>query len=228
MHKAVGIGGLRRKEAERLREQIALMKSNLENFVREHQREIRSDPVFRVQIQRMCQLIGVDPLASRKGYMAELLGVGDFYCELGIQIIDICVSTRSANGGLIEVEELRRRLIRRRLKGSEPIVEDDIRRAIGQLKPLKGGYKIVDFGNRKMVQSVARELNSDFSTVLTLAQHTCKFTREDIRAAWNWDEDRATSCINEMLCSGIIWVDEQQVGDSSFEYWVPAFFARGT
>ncbi|KAJ2616578.1 ESCRT II complex subunit Dot2, partial [Coemansia sp. RSA 1694] len=58
------------------------MKSNLEDFVRIHQKEIRSDPVFRVQVQRMCQLIGVDPLASRKGYMAELLGVGDFYCEL--------------------------------------------------------------------------------------------------------------------------------------------------
>ncbi|KAJ2103049.1 ESCRT II complex subunit Dot2 [Coemansia sp. S100] len=240
MRKAVGIGGLRRQEAERralsqkgtelaqreiekLREQIAVMKSNLEDFVSVHQREIRSDPVFRVQVQRMCQLIGVDPLASRKGYMAELLGVGDFYCELGIQIIDICVGTRSVNGGLIELDELRRRLIQRRLKGSEPIVEDDIRRAISQLKPLKSGYKIIDFGKRKMVQSVAREMNSDFSTVLTLAQYTNKFTKEDIRLAWSWDFDRIHACVNDMLCLGIIWIDEPD-DCCEPEYWVPAFF----
>ncbi|KAJ2907466.1 ESCRT II complex subunit Dot2, partial [Coemansia aciculifera] len=234
MRKAVGIGGLRRQEAERralsqkgselaqrevekLREQITVLKSNLEDFVRQHQKEIRSDPVFRVQVQRMCQLIGVDPLASRKGYMAELLGVGDFYCELGIQIIDICVSTRSVNGGLLELDELRERLIRRRLKGSEPVVEDDIRRAISQLKPLKSGYRIVDFGKRKMVQSVAREMNSDFATVLTLAQYTNRFTVEEVRIAWNWDHNRIHACVNDMLCLGIIWVDDQATPEP--EYW---------
>ncbi|KAJ2627863.1 ESCRT II complex subunit Dot2, partial [Coemansia sp. RSA 1694] len=114
----------------------------------------------------------------------------------------------------------------RKLKGSEPIVEDDIKRAISQLKPLKSGYKIVDFGKRKMVQSVAREMNSDFSTVLTLAQYTNKFTVEDIRLAWNWDQDRIHACIDDMLRLGIIWVDDQQPssGNCQAEYWVPAFF----
>ncbi|PIA19755.1 vacuolar-sorting protein SNF8 [Coemansia reversa NRRL 1564] len=241
MRKAVGIGGLRRKEAERqalskkgtelakreidkLQEQIGLMKTNLEEFVREHQRDIRNNPVFRVQVQRMCQLIGVDPLASRKGYMAELLGVGDFYCELGIQIIDICVATRFMNGGLIDLEELRQRLIRRRLKGSEPVVEDDIKRAISQLAPLKGGYRIVDFGGRKIVQSVAREMNADTSMVLGLAQQTCKFTIEDVRIGLGWDEHRIRACVDDMLRSGIIWVDHQ--GAVMSEYWVPAFFSQ--
>ncbi|KAJ1723239.1 ESCRT II complex subunit Dot2 [Coemansia erecta] len=241
MRRAVGIGGLRRKEAERqalsrkgnelaqreiekLQEQISLMKDNLEDFVREHQKDIRNNPVFRVQVQRMCQLIGVDPLASRKGYMAELLGVGDFYCELGIQIIDICVATRSMNGGLMDLDELRQRLIRKRLKGSEPVVEDDIRRAINQLKPLRGGYRIVTFGKRKMVQSVAREMNPDQSTMLTLAEYTSKFNIEDVRVAFGWDEDRIHSCIDDMLRSGIIWIDSHN--DAHPEYWVPAFFSQ--
>ena len=34
----------------------------------------------------MCQKIGVDPLASHKGFWAQLLGVGDFYYELGVQV----------------------------------------------------------------------------------------------------------------------------------------------
>lgn len=35
----------------------------------------------------MCAKVGVDPLASNKGFWAELLGIGDFYYELGIKLI---------------------------------------------------------------------------------------------------------------------------------------------
>ena len=34
----------------------------------------------------MCSNIGVDPLASNKGVWAQLLGFGDFYYELGVQV----------------------------------------------------------------------------------------------------------------------------------------------
>lgn len=34
-------------------------------------------------------LVGVDPLASSKGFWAEVLGVGDFYYELGIVIVQV-------------------------------------------------------------------------------------------------------------------------------------------
>ena len=37
----------------------------------------------------MCSKIGVDPLASSKGFWAQLLGVGDFYYELGVQIVEV-------------------------------------------------------------------------------------------------------------------------------------------
>ncbi len=47
---------------------------------------------------------GVDPLASNKGFWADVLGVGNFYFELGVQIVDVCMSTRSANGGLIDMQ----------------------------------------------------------------------------------------------------------------------------
>lgn len=43
----------------------------------------------------------VDPLASNKGFWAEVLGVGDFYYELAVQIVEICLATRSVNGGLM-------------------------------------------------------------------------------------------------------------------------------
>ena len=37
-------------------------------------------------------------LAS-KGFWAEMLGVGDFYYELGVQIVEVCMATGHLNGG---------------------------------------------------------------------------------------------------------------------------------
>ena len=47
------------------------------------QNDIRKNPTFRTQFHEMCAKVGVDPLASNKGFWAELLGIGDFYYELG-------------------------------------------------------------------------------------------------------------------------------------------------
>ena len=34
----------------------------------------------------MCASIGVDPLASGKGFWSNMLDIGDFYYELGVQV----------------------------------------------------------------------------------------------------------------------------------------------
>lgn len=101
-------------QLEQLQGQLDTFKSNLENFARNHRKDIQKDPVFRMHFQKMCGNIGVDPLASSKGVWGELLGVGDFYYELGIQIIDVCLSTRALNGGLMELSEVQRRVQRMR------------------------------------------------------------------------------------------------------------------
>lgn len=61
----------------------------------------------------MTQEVGVDPLASNKGFWGEILGVGDFYYDVAVQIVDICLQTRDQNGGLIDIRELGARLVRR-------------------------------------------------------------------------------------------------------------------
>ncbi|MCO5588776.1 hypothetical protein L7F22_042735 [Adiantum nelumboides] len=96
--------------------------------------DIKKNPVFRAQFHAMCATCGVDPLASNKGFWAELLGIGDFYYELGVQIVDICLATRSYNGGLIDLEELCSLLSKKRRALREPISEDDCRRAISKLE----------------------------------------------------------------------------------------------
>ena len=47
------------------------------------QNDIHKNPTCSSQFHEMCAKVGVDPLASYKGFWAELLGIGDFYYELG-------------------------------------------------------------------------------------------------------------------------------------------------
>ena len=63
--------------------QMTVFKTNLEDFAVKHRTDLKKNPEFRAHFQQMCAQIGVDPLASSKGYWAQTLGVGDYYYELG-------------------------------------------------------------------------------------------------------------------------------------------------
>jgi ESCRT-II complex subunit VPS22 len=91
----------------------------------------------------MCSSIGVDPLASNKGFWSDLLGVGDFYYELGVQIIQIAVETRASNGGLMSLNEMNI-LLRQRGKSRREVSTDDILRAVQKLTVLGNGFKIIE------------------------------------------------------------------------------------
>ncbi|KAF8389314.1 hypothetical protein HHK36_026007 [Tetracentron sinense] len=99
MRRRPGIGGLQNAAAARdqyrllgenvakirtdlMKEQLSTFRSQLEDFARKHKNDIRKNPAFRSQFHEMCAKVGVDPLASNKGFWAELLGIGDFYYEL--------------------------------------------------------------------------------------------------------------------------------------------------
>ena len=118
MNRRVGIGAIDKKKltearfrdrgealaADQLRQlssQLGTLKSKVEEFAEKHKNEIRKNPEFRRQFQEMCASIGVDPLASSKGFWSEVLGVGDFYYELGVQIVEVCMATNHKNGGEI-------------------------------------------------------------------------------------------------------------------------------
>ncbi|KAI2583812.1 SNF8 isoform 2 [Pan troglodytes] len=101
--------------------QLDMFKTNLEEFASKHKQEIRKNPEFRVQFQDMCATIGVDPLASGKGFWSEMLGVGDFYYELGVQIIEVCLALKHRNGGLITLEELHQQVLKGRGKFAQDV-----------------------------------------------------------------------------------------------------------
>jgi hypothetical protein len=74
----------------------------------------------------MCLKIGVDPLACKfqtfspfeasKGFWAKLLGVGDFYYELSVQIIEVCLKTKdrvrfNANNSKVLVSSIHSKML---------------------------------------------------------------------------------------------------------------------
>ncbi|CEO97697.1 Vacuolar-sorting protein SNF8 [Plasmodiophora brassicae] len=238
MRRGVGVGGLKKqkeaaakfrqagKEIEQtqmahVRASLAVFKEKLESFAIKHRNEIRSNPQFRAQFAKMCSKIGVDPLASNKGFWSELLGVGDFYYELSVQIIEICLATRPQNGGLLSLMELLTRLERRRGASAQAISVDDVRRAIEKVQTLGKGFGIVHVDNRPMILSVPTEFNRDHTDVLAVAQQSDGHTSlQVLGTALQWPEARCEKVLQLLLDLGIAWVDCYD--PQKHEYWFPS------
>jgi len=210
------------EQMKQMQAQLAIFKQNLEEFAKKHKKDINKNPEFRKYFQDMCSKIGVDPLASNKGFWAEMLGVGDFYYELGVQIIEGCVRTRSSNGGLIEIRELLHYLCEIRPQSAQAICEDDIERSIKKLKVLGNGFNLLNIGSKKMVQSVPCELNTDHTTVLLIAQDKGYVEVLELEKELLWPADRIVNTLDLLLKQGIAWIDVPNVGKQL--YWFPSLF----
>lgn len=125
---------------EQMTKQMEIFRENLEDFAAKHRNEIKKNAQFRRQFQEMCAAIGVDPLASGKGFWS-VLGMGDFYYELGVQVVEVCLASNHSTGGLMELNELRKRLIAARGQRAvhQEITNDDILMATKKLKIFGNG-----------------------------------------------------------------------------------------
>ncbi|XP_060530718.1 vacuolar-sorting protein SNF8 [Cylas formicarius] len=204
---------IQENQFEQMSKQMDFFKTNLEEFAMKHKNEIRKNPDFRKQFQEMCASIGVDPLSSGKGFWS-VLGIGDFYYELAVQIVEVCLATNDKNGGLISLDELRTRLIKARGKRKEhqEISKDDLIRAAQKLKIFGSGFNVVPLGKGQyMVQSVPCELSMDHSVILTqtIATNRIYISVSLLREELNWEIDRAQKGLDHMVNEGLAWVDSQ-------------------
>ncbi|KAK4886246.1 hypothetical protein RN001_002517 [Aquatica leii] len=202
---------IQENQFEQMTKQLDVFKVNLEEFAVKHKNEIRKNAQFRKQFQDMCASIGVDPLASGKGFWS-VLGIGDFYYELAVQIVEVCLSTTYKNGGLISLSELRSRLIKAR----------------GQARKLKifgSGFSVVPVGKGQyMVQSVPVELSMDHTAIIQqVANSNQAFTSVYLlREQLNWESNRAQKALDHLLDEGLVWVDVQDVHEKL--YYFPSLF----
>ena len=239
MPRGIGIAGLQRSsqtkarfqekgaelaadELQHMVKQMNIFKQNLEEFAVKHKKDLKKNPEFRAFFQQMCAQVGVDPLASSKGFWAQTLGVGDFYYELGVQIIEICIATRPMNGGLIQIDDLRTRVNKTR-KSDNQVSNDDIIRAIGKLKKLGSGFAVIPINNSHFIQSVPGELNMDHTTLLALAEKNHgQITLSYLgTCSLNWQPERIERALDYLLREELAWVDNQ---GSEVSYWFPNLF----
>jgi hypothetical protein len=96
----------------------------------------------------------------------------------------------------------------------------DIKTAIKSLQVLAGNnaIQLVDVGSRKYVAQI--ELSTDYSAVLDYtAERGGKASIEEVALEMAWEVERARLVVEEMIKSGVCWVDE---GVFPPEYYVIA------
>lgn len=182
----------------------------------------------------MCANMMVDPLAGyppsadasgRLGQVANLwsqfLGLDDWQYELGVQIVDVCISTRPQNGGIISMAALIDGVMRLRhcdsmysqasSKNVEwKISEEDIERSIQALNPLGCGYEVFDLQGAKMIRTMARELSSDALHILNILSSYHMAPRDCLGNTYITTEVLAScSKNNDLLGENIFWSPER-------------------
>eukprot|EP00854_Cymbomonas_tetramitiformis_P010764 gene10764-12735_t len=117
------------------------------------------------------------------GLWAELLGIGDFYYELAVQIAEACLTTRELNGGLMDIRDVLSAVQRRRGGIAERVSKDDIMRAIDTLK----------------LRSVPSELNTDHNILLEFAQDKGYITEKEVNENLGWPSRRFDLVMDGLL-----------------------------
>ncbi|XP_017775695.1 PREDICTED: vacuolar-sorting protein SNF8 [Nicrophorus vespilloides] len=217
---------IQENQFEQMTKQLEVFRINLEDFATKHKNEIRKNADFRRQFQEMCATIGVDPLSSGKGFWS-VLGIGDFYYELAVQIVEVCLATNEKNGGLISLSELRTRLIKARGQGKQhqEISMDDLICAAKKLKIFGSGFSVVSVGKGQyMVQSVPGELSMDHTAVLHQAASfgQAYASVNMLRTQLHWEEQRCSRALDHMLKEGLAWIDLQEPTEK--RYYFPSMF----
>ncbi|KAG7157338.1 Vacuolar-sorting protein SNF8-like [Homarus americanus] len=153
-----------------------------------------------------------------------MLGVGDFYYELGVQMLELCVATSYRNGGVILLEEVLRRLNQRRRPDNQ-ISSDDVVRAVKKLRVLGSGMEVVATGSSQFIYSIPGELSMDHTTLLQQAETVGHMTVCSAASSLGWTQERVGRTLDHLLRVGIAWRDDQ---DRPASFWFPAFFQQCT
>lgn len=217
---------LAKEELTKLQSQMKEFKTHLEKFAQKHRSDIKKNGEFRRYFQQMCATTGVDPLKSSTNYWVKLLGIGDFYFELAIQINEVFIATSNQNGGIMRIEELYSKVLASRSSKSDSITHEDILEGIKKLKVLGANIKILPTKNSYIIHATPQELNSDQTDVVQLAnQNNGCISKSLVASSCQWSSDRVDKVLDELLMENLVWIDLQ---DKSGEplYWVPFMFNK--
>lgn len=230
------------------------LQTKLEDFAHTYQKQLREDPAFRYKFFQLCAPLGIDALCSSSSSSNEKKGGGfwsrifhdtsgsdmvDFYNELSVKVAEVCIASRTRNGGIISVAEVQNILRNRKrtfhgllnpssnntekgnvqtMRIANQYSHEDIVTAVSKLAVL-GSIKTVMVGKGVFIVSVPAELDQDHYQVLSIAQaKNGQVTIKDIMHETKWAEERAVRAMNLLLSEGMVWLD---LHDGIEFYWFP-------
>lgn len=188
----------------------------------------------------MCAPLGIDPLSSKKGFWTGLLGMGDYYHELAVQVAEVCYASRSRNGGIMSLAHVQSRLSKRTTRLGRSLAisnrdknvlvsSSDIIVAIQKLGKLGGGFRLVEVGQTVMVVSIPTELDQDHMHVMELACNRengdeaalAYVTTRQIQDSMGWSKERSERVLEMLLQQGMVWLDDYR---GEIYHWFPSFW----
>lgn len=209
-------------------------------YLSQHKHDIQTDPVFRQRFLTMCAPLGIDPLmTSKKGFLA-FLNMGDYYHELAVKVAEVCLASRSQNGGIMSISQVQCRLQQRTTKlgnatttsssnnkngnNKNKVSVADIVVAVQKLATLGGGFRLVEVGrSTTMIVSVPMELDQDHMTVMNVATTkqtaTRGITSQCVQDHTDWNQERVERVLEMLLQQGMAWMDSH---DGKTFYWFPS------
>ncbi|CAL8082185.1 unnamed protein product [Orchesella dallaii] len=225
---------------------IAKLETNLEElkqklkwFASKHQVDLQTDAAFRNEFLNMCKSIGVDPLASSKGYWTQYLGVGTYYYTLAVQIVETILSGVDRHGGIMLLKDLWIRLERHRpnfLQDSH-ISFEDIFQSLKLMKSLGKGCGYIRTSSQKsqidqgLVYCVPEELKQDQTLLLTNVGQSgkCCFKLTDVADSLGWGGLRTKTAVDQLIRDGIVWVEKRGGSEGEYvRYWLPGLFLNNS
>ncbi|KAJ5486316.1 hypothetical protein N7530_000616 [Penicillium desertorum] len=218
---------LRSTHTASLQTQLSVFQSLLHTFALEHSSTINlracATPLGLIPLPQATSRARMAAADWERGgsFWTQIMGgdMNDFYFEVAVRVVELCRETRSENGGLIGVEECRKRVGKGKAIGSGlEVSDDDILRAVRSLEPLGSGFSIVKVGNKQYIRSIPKELNTDQATVLEVIQVLGFVSVSMLRLNLKWEKARAQTVIDDLLADGLVWLDAQ---GPEKEYWSP-------
>jgi len=216
-------------------ETVEKLEITLGEFAKTHKHSIQHDPEFRARFLEMCAPLGVDPLSAEKGFWGSMLGIGEFYYELSVKVAEVCLASRSRNGGIIKVSEVKDILTQRgtrfqfaNSKNKSSYSEEDIITSVKKLSKLGSGFRTIKVGRVVMIVSVPEELDDDHMQVMNLAEDSGRssygvVTVGDMTRELGWDKDRSNRALELLLGKGMVWLD---IHREQKRYWFPSLWRK--
>ena len=207
-----------------LKDCVVRVQSSLKSIVVNQKKQLEKDEEYQKKFYKLCNDIGVDPFTQKKGFLSGLLNknLDEYYKQLGMRVLGVCLDTRFQNGGLIRLADVKARLNEHAENKSERVHSSDIRTAVGKLSVLSSSLCLVHIEDEEMggeveyIKSADMEFSGDSLRILARAnKKKGKLQVADMGHDTNgkWEKE-----LNLFVDQGIAWVD---IHDGLTTYYFP-------